>query len=83
MMAEREPKPVTTQVAVHDWMHITRDALGAHRTQVPPTATWFRIDAETMRTLYPWEDYHLAESRLAPLPEGSSPFEDDLFAGLR
>lgn len=83
MLTEREPKPVTTQIGIHDWVHITRDALAAHRTQVPPSATWFRVDPDTLREIYPWEDYHLAESRVGVVPTGDDPLEDDLFAGIR
>lgn len=83
MMTEREPRPVTSQVDVTGFLHITRDALAAHFTQVPRTATWFRIEPHILREVYPWEDYTLAASRLGPIPEASEPFEDDLFAGLR
>ncbi|MBW8826224.1 MAG: mycothiol conjugate amidase Mca [Acidobacteria bacterium] len=88
--AEREqdptrpaPKPVTTQIDVSDWMHITRDALAAHRTQVPTTGVWFRVPIEVQRELYPWEDYTLAASRVGgPVLTPTSPPESDLFAGI-
>jgi mycothiol S-conjugate amidase len=82
-MQQREPSRITTQVDVTGWLHITRDALAAHHTQVPRTATWFRIEPHVLRTIYPWDDYTLAASRLGPVPDTDAPFEDDLFAGLR
>ena len=80
---EREPSPLPPQVHVGDYAHITRDALAAHRTQVPATATWFRVPVEVLREVYPWEDYTMAATRLGDLHNGDEPLEDDLFAGLR
>lgn len=82
-MQEREPGRITTQIDVSEWLHVTRDALAAHRTQVPPTATWFRIEPHVLRTVYPWDDYTLAASRVGDAPAGDAPLETDLFAGLR
>jgi mycothiol S-conjugate amidase len=89
-MTEREadpnatgPKPITTQIDVADWLHITREALTAHATQVPPAGHWFRVPLDTLRQIYPREDYTLAASLVGGpvlvLPDAP---ETDLFAGI-
>lgn len=88
--AEREadptrpaPKPITTQIDVSDWLHVTRDALRAHATQVPATSAWFRVPLDVQRAVYPWEDYTLAASRVGgPVLTADAGTEDDLFAGI-
>jgi mycothiol S-conjugate amidase len=78
-----EPKPVTTQVNVREWLHVTRDALSAHATQVPPTGAWFRVPLEVLAEIYPWEDYTLAASRVGgPVLAAGAEVETDLFAGV-
>lgn len=75
--------PVTTQIDVGEWLHITRDALAAHATQVPPTAAWFRVPVEVQRERYPWEDYALAASRVGgPVLLEPDTFERDFFEGI-
>jgi len=77
------PKPVTTQIEVGDWLYVTRDALAAHATQVPTTSVWFRVPLDVQRSLYPWEDYTLAASRVGgPVLSAEQGIEDDLFAGV-
>ena len=77
------PKPITTQLDVRDYLHITRDALTAHSTQVPPTGAWFRVPLDVLREIYPWEDYTLAASRVGgPVLSADSELETDLFAGV-
>ncbi len=58
---------------------VRRDALLAHATQGDPTSPfWFGLPPEVARTVYPFDDYILADSAVATeLPE------DDLFAGVR
>ena len=70
--------PVTTQVPVADHLEQRDAALRAHRTQVDPAGMFFAAPNEMLRATWPWEDYHLADSRV----ETSLP-ETDLFAGLR
>jgi mycothiol S-conjugate amidase len=90
-MAEREqdadrpaPKPITTQIDVADWLHVTRDALAAHATQVPTTGIWFRVPLDVQRDVYPWEDYTLAASRVGgPVLVATDEPESDLFDGIR
>ena len=44
----------------------------------PTSPFWFGIPDEVAATVYPWEEYILAESRVpTEIPE------DDLFAGIR
>jgi mycothiol S-conjugate amidase len=69
---------VTTAIDVTDTVDARLDALLAHATQVDPTsAFWFGLPREVARTVHPFEEYILAESRVAvDLPE------TDLFAGI-
>ena len=72
----------TTQVDVGGYLDRRRAALLAHRTQVDPEGFWMRLPDEVVRDTFPWEEYMLARSLVAPtMPEGVP--EDDLFAGLR
>ena len=70
---------ITTQVDVRKFYGARSGALKAHATQIDPTSKfWFGLPDDVVAELYPWEDYQLAESRVATtLPEV------DLFAGLR
>ena len=70
---------ITTSVPIGDFFDVRLEALLAHATQVDPTSPfWFGLPREVARTVHPFEDYILAETRV----ETSVP-EDDLFAGLR
>lgn len=70
---------ITTSVPIGDFFDVRLEALLAHATQVDPTSPfWFGLPREVARSVHPFEDYILAESRVeTTLPE------DDLFAGLR
>lgn len=70
---------ITTVVPIEPWFDVRLEALLAHATQVDPQSPfWFGLPREVARTVHPFDDYILAESRVATqLPE------DDLFAGLR
>ncbi|WP_427016668.1 mycothiol conjugate amidase Mca [Pseudarthrobacter sp. P1] len=70
--------PTTTQVDCGDYFEHREAALRAHATQVDPEGFFFAVSAELQRTVWPWEDYSLIESRV----ETAMP-EHDLFAGLR
>ena len=77
------PKPITTQVDVGDWLHVTREALAAHATQVSPSASWFQVPLEVQHELYPWEDYTLAASWVGgPVLAEVDETERDLFEGV-
>jgi mycothiol S-conjugate amidase len=79
---EPDEAPVTTRVDVADHLDAARDALRAHRTQIPTDSFFFRVPPEAMREIHPWDEYILARSLVGPtVPDGG--FEDDLFAGLR
>jgi mycothiol S-conjugate amidase len=69
---------VTTMIDVSDTYDVRLDALMAHATQIDPTsAFWFGLPREVARTVHPFEEYILAESRVpVDLPE------TDLFAGI-
>ena len=72
---ERE---VTTRIACADFFGARDDALRAHATQIDPEGFFFAMPRDLEREVWPYEEYELAESRVAVhLPE------DDLFAGLR
>jgi mycothiol S-conjugate amidase len=74
-----EDERITTSIDVSEAGDVRRDALIAHATQVDPTSKfWFGLPPEVARTVHPFDDYALAESRVP-----TSPPEDDLFAGIR
>ncbi|MGH9099017.1 MAG: mycothiol conjugate amidase Mca [Acidimicrobiales bacterium] len=84
--------PVTTSIDLSGFTDVRSDALRAHATQVDPTSPfWFGLPPEVLRTIYPFDDYLLARSRVRSA--GAAPnrgasvldpvMEDDLFAGLR
>jgi len=83
MPAEDEaPDTTTTRIDVGDYLHIGREALLAHRTQVAPTGFFFSVPLESMREIHPWEDYDLARSLVdVEIPDGE--YERDLFQGVR
>jgi mycothiol S-conjugate amidase len=70
---------ITTSIRVGEYWHIRRAALLAHATQIDPTSPfWFGLPDEEAKSVHPFDDYILAQSRVhTELPE------DDLFAGLR
>lgn len=70
---------ITTRIDISGHYAARSGALRAHATQIDPTSPfWFGLPDATVATLYPWEDYQLAASRVdAPTPE------TDLFAGIR
>lgn len=68
----------TTFVDVSDYLHVRREALLAHRTQVDPNGFWMRLPDDVVREVFPWEEFVLARS----LVDTSIP-EDDVFAGVR
>jgi mycothiol S-conjugate amidase len=72
----------TTRIDIGDHLQAARDALLAHRTQVPPDSFFFRVPLEVEQRLHPWEEFVLARTLVDPgTAEGE--FENDLFAGLR
>lgn len=72
----------TTFVDVGPWLRHRRAALLAHRTQVDPEGFWMRLPDDTIRRIFPWEEYILARS-LVPTVVDDGDTEDDLFAGVR
>jgi len=74
----------STVIDVAGFTDIRRQALLAHATQVDPTSPfWFGLPPEVMRSIYPIDEYELAQSLVAaPEGAGGEP-EDDLFAGVR
>lgn len=79
---DKRPDDFTTLIDVGDYLHKRREALLAHRTQVDPEGFWMRLPDDTIRRVFPWEEYVLARSLVGPTV-GEGEFEDDLFAGLR
>jgi mycothiol S-conjugate amidase len=72
----------TTRVDVRDYLHVGRQALLAHRTQVPPDSFFFRIPLEVQQERHPWEEYVRART-LVDVGVVEGEYETDLFAGLR
>ena len=75
---ERAERPITTRIPCTDFFEVRDRALLAHRTQVDPEGSFFRVPHELQKRVWPTEDYELARSFV----EVSLP-EDDLFAGIR
>jgi mycothiol S-conjugate amidase len=73
---------VTTRIDVRAFLDVGRDALLAHRTQVPPDSFFFRVPLEVQQERHPWEEYILARSLVEP-GTADGEYETDLFAGLR
>jgi mycothiol S-conjugate amidase len=70
---------ITTQVPIGEWFDVRLESLLAHATQVDPTSPfWFGLPREVARTIHPFDDYILAQSRV----ETEIP-ESDVFSGLR
>lgn len=69
---------ITTRIDIAEFYGVRREALLAHATQVDPKEKfWFGLPDEAAAHAYPWEDFILAQSRVATdLPES------DLLAGL-
>jgi mycothiol S-conjugate amidase len=69
--------PTTTWIGVADYLSVARQALIAHATQIDPNGRWFSMPEDVVRDVYPYEEFELADSRVAT----STP-EDSLFAGI-
>ena len=75
-MKER-PYRATTQVNSGEFFDLRDDALRAHASQVSPDSSFFFWPNDLQRTVWPWEDFELATSRVdTTLPE------TDLFTGI-
>jgi mycothiol S-conjugate amidase len=81
-MPAGRPDTTTTRIEIADYMHISRAALLAHRTQVAPTGFFFRVPAEVAREIHPYEDFVLERSLVDNGAAGDE-YETDLFQGLR
>jgi mycothiol S-conjugate amidase len=79
---EARPDTTTTRIEIGDYMHIGREALLAHRTQVAPTGFFFRVPAEVTREIHPYEDFVLERS-LVDTGVADGEYETDLFQGIR
>lgn len=73
---------ITTRLDIGRYLPARTLALRAHATQVDPASKWwFGLDDEELAKVYPWEDWILAATTVAEVPEGMQ--ETDLFVGLR
>ena len=64
-------EPLTTSIDLTGFVEVRSDALRAHTTQVDPTSPyWFGLPPEVLRTIYPFDDYYLARSRVGLVPAG-------------
>jgi len=70
-------RPVTTRIRAEDFFDARDAALRAHETQIDPDGFFFAMPRELEATVWPYEEFELAES-LVPT---TTP-EDDLFAGI-
>jgi mycothiol S-conjugate amidase len=71
-------EPVTTVVDIAGFEDVRGDALRAHATQVDPTsAFWFGLPPEVLRTIYPYDDYFLARSRMGTGADPDDPDDPD------
>ena len=68
----------TTRIDVSGFTAARDQALMAHATQVDPTSKfWFGLPPEVSQTVWPFEEYVLARSRVDVTPP-----EDDVFGGI-
>jgi mycothiol S-conjugate amidase len=74
---DRPDRTVTTRIHAADYYDVRDRALLAHRTQIDPNGTWFKVPRDVQQREWPYEDYEAAASFI-PIAEG----EDDLFAGV-
>jgi mycothiol S-conjugate amidase len=77
-----EERPVrdetTTKIDVSGFTAARDEALRAHATQVDPTSKfWFGLPDDVAQSVYPFEEYVLARSRVEVTPP-----EDDVFGGI-
>lgn len=73
----------TTVVDITGHTAVQADALRAHATQVDPTSRhWFGLPPGVADTIWPYDEYVLAEDRTGGAAPGPGD-EDDLFAGVR
>lgn len=70
---------ITTAIDVTPFLGIKRQAIGCHKTQLPPDSLFARISEEEMHKWWGIEYCVLEASRVGYPPE----VEDDLFWGLR
>lgn len=76
---DREPdREFTTQIECSEYFEARDNALRAHATQIDPDGFFFAMPRELEKSVWPWEEFELAVSRVpVEIPE------TDLFAGLR
>ena len=56
---------ITTRVPIDRYGGARLAALRAHATQIDPESPfWFGLPDEVLDTVYPWEDWQLAQSRV-------------------
>ncbi|HMO10606.1 MAG TPA: mycothiol conjugate amidase Mca [Actinotalea sp.] len=76
-LREVPEREATTRVACASWFPARDAALRAHATQVDPDGFFFSVPRDLEQTVWPVEEFELAESRVpVHLPE------EDLFAGV-
>jgi mycothiol S-conjugate amidase len=73
---------ITTRLEIGAYLRARTESLLAHATQIDPTSKWwFGLDDDELAKVYPWEDWILAKSIFATLPDGMQ--ETDLFFEVR
>ena len=73
---------ITTRLNVGDFLWARSGALRAHKTQVDEKEPfWFGLSDAELADVYPYEDWVLARSHVAPI-RGANELEEDLFEGV-
>lgn len=72
----------TTMIDVGGFLDKRRGALLAHRTQIDRGSFWMALPDDTLRDVWPWEEYILART-LVDTRGKPGEIETDLFAGVR
>lgn len=70
-------RPVTTRIRCEDFFDARDAALRSHETQIDPEGFFFAMPRELEASVWPYEEYELAESLVPTVTP-----EDDLFAGI-
>lgn len=73
----RKQSTITTSIDIADHLEARDAALRAHSSQIAPDSGFFALPRDLERTVYPYDDFELVDSRV----EAATP-ETDLFAGI-
>lgn len=74
---DRRPREITAQIHCAEHFETRDRALRAHASQVTEDSMFFAVPRDIEASVWPWEDFELARSRVEV-----SGFETDLFNGI-